>query len=501
MRIWRSTDPEPSDSFAAEQVYNALDCCVTREVLDELLPQLNERTSAVYDFERELQAPILEMMLRGIAVDMEARSELIALYQKQLLDLQTILDEILTEGLGVGTINPGSWQQKQHLLYDVLGLPHVRKRGKITTDRSALEKLSTYFHAEPICRCIMACQDVRKKLGFLKTGLDPDNRCRTTFGIAGTDTGRLSSYGSCWFTGTNMQNIAPEMRKMFIADPGMKLAYIDLEQAEARLLGGILWNLFHDGKYLDFCESGDLHTNVTMMTWQHLGWSEDAAANKTIAKANFYREFTYRDASKRLGHASNYHGQPPQISREVRIPVGLVTEFQHNYFREFPAIARWHDYVRTKLLRDGWLTSLMGRPRWFFGRRWENETVNAAIAYDPQSSIADYLNRGLVSVWADPLCNKLGCQILLQVHDALLIQYPESAEAAVVPRVQSLLEMSIPLFHGRSLTIPTEALVGWNWGYAYNDKKELVNPNGLVAFGNDKRVRTSSKSFLDRELR
>jgi len=492
-RIWRTTDPEPNDPFAQEQIYNALDCCVTREVLDALKPQLNEITSAVYDFERELQAPILEMMLRGVRVDHEVREELKVMYGQQLVELQSLLDEILSDGLGVGTINPGSWQQKQWLLYEVFGLPHVRKRGKITTDRSALEKLSGYFQAEPICRTIMAAQDVRKKLGFLKTGLDPDGRCRTTFGIAGTDTGRLSSYGSCWFTGTNMQNISPEMRRMFISDPGMKFAYIDLEQAEARLVGAIIWNLFHDGKYLDFCESGDLHTNVAMMTWSHI-------SDKSAAKQQFYREFSYRDASKRLGHATNYHGQPPQISREVRIPVGLVQEFQHNYFSSFPSIARWHDHVRTKLLRDGWLTSLMGRQRWFFGRRWENETVNSAIAYDPQSSIADYLNRGLVRVWRE--LGDMGVQILLQEHDALLVQYPEERENELVPAISERLELTIPLFYGRTLTIPTEAMVGWNWGYAANDKKEIVNPDGLIAFsGSDQRIRRPQGTFMDRVLR
>lgn len=495
-RIWRTDEPEPNSTFAAEQIYNALDCCVTHEVLLALLPQLDEITERTYAFERELQAPILEMMLRGVRVDMRVRQELITLYQTQHDSLQEFLDEILRDGLGIEPINPGSWQQKQYLLYEVLGLPHVRKRGKITTDRSALEKLASYFQAEPICRHIMALQDVRKKLGFLKTGLDPDGRVRTTFNIAGTDTGRLSSYGSCWWTGTNMQNIAPEMRRMFIADSGKKLCYIDLEQAEARFVGAIIWNLFHDGKYLDFCESGDLHTNVARMCWQALLWPGDPKGNKDLAKQRFYRDFSYRDAAKRLGHASNYHGQPPQISREVRIPVGLVQEFQRSYFSEFPTIPDWHGSVRTRLLKQGWLTSVMGRRRWFFGRRWDNDTLNAAIAYDPQSSIADYLDTGLVRVWRDLSAD--GVELLLQEHDAILFQYPEEREDELVPAVAKRLEIEVPLFYGRSIIIPTEAMVGWNWAYAGQGGK---NPDGLVAFGNDKRTRSADVALMDRVLR
>lgn len=282
----------------------------------------------------------------------------------------------------------------------------------------------------------------------------------------------------------------------------MKFAYIDLEQAEARGVGAIIWNIFNDGKYLDFCESGDLHTNVTMMTWKYLSWSDSSSANKEIAKQKFYREFSYRDASKRLGHASNYHGQPPQISTEVRIPLGLVQEFQIGYFREFPFIPRWHEWTRAKLLRDGWITSFMGRQRWFFGRRWDNETLNAAIAYDPQSGIADYINRGLLCVWNDPWCRAHQVQLLLQVHDALLIQYPDELESEIIPRVQKLLELEVPLMNGRSLIIPTEAMVGWNWAYAYNEKKELINPDGLIAFtGNDKRQRSAPGRLLDRVVR
>ena len=495
--IWTNTSPEPSSPAQQEQIYNGLDCCVTLEVFHQIRPQLDELTSLTYSSAMELQAPILEMMLRGVRIDHSEVENVKALYSRQHDQLQSALDDILVNGLGIRAINPGSWQDKQWLLYDILKLPPVRKRGRVTTDRGALEKLSSYFQAEPICTHIMALQDIRKKLGFLKTGLGDDGRIRTSFSIAGTDTGRLSSSSSAFWDGTNLQNIAPEMRKIFISDEGMKFAYIDLEQAEARMVGAIIWNLFGDPKYLDFCESGDLHTNVTKGTWKTLPWTGDPNADKNLAKQPFYRDFSYRDAAKRLGHASNYHGQPPQISREVRIPLGLVQEFQREYFAQFSGIPRWHNHVRTKLIKDGWITSAAGRRRWFFGRRWENETLNAAIAYDPQSSIADYINRGLLAVWKRQLP---GLSVLLQIHDALLIQYPEHLEGEIVPEVQRLLEIEFPLMNGRTLKIPTEAMVGWNWGYAYNDKKELVNPNGLVSFGADERKRQAKTSVLDRKF-
>lgn len=495
--IWRSHTNEgaaaavPTSAAQAEWVYNGLDCCVTREVYDVLVPKLNEITGRTYEFSRQLMAPILEMELRGVLIDQEAKREI---YDQCLKDHNRVMENlsaILCRGLGINSFNPGSWQQKQWLLYEVLGLPPVHKKGKITTDRSALEKCLSYFHAESICRHIITVQELRKKLGFLKTGVDSDGRMRTTFNVGGTDTGRLSSSESVWGSGTNLQNIAPEMRRMFIADPGYRMAYVDLEQAEARGVGAIIWNLFHDPKYLDFCESGDLHTNVTMMTWENLPWSQDMKENKAIALRRFYREFSYRYTSKRLGHASNYKGKPPQISKEVRIPINLVADFQVRYFKLFPGIPRFHEAVRQQLLRHGFITTFMGRQRWFFGRRWEDETLRSAIAYEPQSAIADYLDEGMLRVWRSGVC-----QILLQEHDALLIQYPEEQEHEVIPAVQRLMEIEVELMYGRKFVIPTEAKVGWNWGEADDS-----NPDGLVEYHvgrPDLRTRSKATSFLDR---
>lgn len=502
MKIYSTVTDNNSPRGETESlwVYNGLDCCLTLEVFQEIEPQLNEITRPTYEHALALQAPILEMMLRGILINKEHVAEVVALLERQSAEVKASLQEILRAGydydMPFGKLP--HYTQLQDFFYDYLGLPPVRKKGQITTDRSALEKLRSYFHVETICNHLITLRELRKKLGVLYSGVDPDGRMRTSFNIAGTDTGRLSSYASAFGTGTNLQNITGELRKIFVADPGKKFAYIDLEQAEARAVGAIIWNLFHDGKYLDFCESGDLHTNVVKMTWLDLPWTGDLKKDKDIAKRQFYRDFNYRDAAKRLGHATNYHGQAPQIAREVRIPQPLVAEFQRNYFQQFPGISAWHGDVRSRLLNKGFTTTFMGRQRWFFGRRWENETLNAAIAYEPQSAIADYINKGLLAMWRARLPT---VEILLQVHDALLIQYDEEREDELIPQLQALLEIEVPLLYGRTLKIPTEAQVGWNWGYARNEKKEVVNADGLEPYsGKDERRRSKKTSFLDRRF-
>lgn len=486
---------EPKGSTEQLHVYNGLDCLVTLEVLQVIRPKLNEITEKVYAHALTLQGPILEMEARGVKVNLPARGKVLAIFEGRLAEVEASLREILEDGVGV-SINWNSPQQLQHLFYEVMGLPPVRKKGIITTDRKALEKLRGYFYAECIVNHILAIRDLKKKIGVLKTGIDADNRIRTSYNIAGTDTGRLSSYQSAFGSGTNLQNITGELRYIYEADQGKKLAYIDLEQAESRGVGAIIWNLFQDPTYLDFCESGDLHTSVCRMTWPELPWTGNLKNDKAIAKQKFYRDFDYRDMAKRLGHGTNYYGQPPHMAKEIRVPVDTVSTFQRQYFKAFPGISEWHAWVKNKLYRDGWITTFMGRHRQFMGRRWEAETLRSAIAFEPQSAVADYLNKGLLAVW-----KSRRVELLLQVHDAIVFQYDERDENEVVPAVMKMLELEVPLLHGRSLIIPTEAFVGWNWGYTHNAKKEHTNPDGLIAFiGADSRERTKPVAFLDRKF-
>ena len=272
----------------------------------------------------------------------------------------------------------------------------------------------------------------------------------------------------------------------------MKLAYIDLEQAESRLVGAIEYNLFEDARYLDACESADLHTAVSRLAWPNLPWTNDLKSDRTIAEQPFYRGHSYRDMAKKLGHGTNYGGKPLTMAKQTHTDTATVAEFQSAYFRAFPAHQRWHQRVAQTLRTQGCLTTLTGRRRRFFGRRNDDATIREAIAYDPQGSVGDILNRGMLQVWRDN-----NCQLLLQVHDAILVQYPEQNEDRILPHLLNRIEVPIPLRDGRILIIPAEAKTGWNWSVASE-----INPDGLIKYkGRDTRSRTRpAPTKLDRSL-
>jgi DNA polymerase-1 len=494
MRIIRTHESKSSDLTSQSErdwVYNGLDCCITMEVLDALLPQLDETTERTYNFSLSLQGPVLEMGLRGILVDQKRKNEVLDLYFDQLEQLEANLERIVLDGVGLPGFNWRSTADLRSLFYDYLRIPTFTKNGRPTVDRIALEKMEAYIIARPIVRHMKAMRDLGKKISFLKTGIDPDGRMRTSYNIAGTSTGRFSSSYSEFGTGTNLQNVEEALRSIFIADPGMKMAKFDAKSGESFCVGAIEWNLFRDSRYLEACESGDPHTAAARICWPELSWTNNLSQDKDLAETPYYRHYTYRFMCKKLGHGSNYGGRPGTLSTQAKVPIGIVQDFQSKYFRAFPAHQEWHEWVDETIRRTGTLTSLTDRRRRFFGRRTDDSTLREAIAFDPQGSLADIVNTAMYRIW-----KARTAELLMQDHDAITIQYPEEQEDEIIPQILEQLKVTIPLQHNRTLEIPYDAKVGWNRG-DYSNK----NPHGLKDWkGGDKRQRPKEVGILDREL-
>lgn len=478
-----------------EWIYNGLDCAVTHEINSVIKPYHDNVSNNTYAFSLALQAPILEMSMRGVKVDTGRRAQVLTQFKILMARLQDQLNTILKDGIGVEL----SWRspaQLKTLLYDVMQLPSVKKRNAEgvyvpTVNREALEQLSIHYFAEPICSHILALRDLEKKRQFLETQLDRDGRIRTSYNIAGTNSGRLSSSESAFGTGTNLQNVDRSLRSVFIADEGMKFCNIDLEQGDARNVGAICWNLFaHEDErmaaaYLDACESGDLHTAVCRMAWTELPWTGEPKADRMVAEQLAYRQDTYRQLAKKLGHGTNYYGTPFTMAKHTKVARQQIESFQERYFGAFSAIGTydrnktkpcWHNNVRTGLATTGTITTLLGRRRRFWGRPDDDQTLREAIAYEPQSLTADEIDTALLTLWRSEKV-----QLLLQVHDSILFQYPTHLEQEIVPWAIAASRVPIELTKGRTFVVPTEAKVGFNWGdWDAND-----NPYGMKKWSGD----------------
>jgi DNA polymerase I-like protein with 3'-5' exonuclease and polymerase domains len=483
-------------NFERDQVYNGADVCLTYEIHSKLSAQ-NAR--AVYNFELALQAPVFEMSMRGMFVDKEARASALAEASSQCRKLEETLDyfgECLAlpiiktknaKKLAAGDyipkyLNARSDVQLRHLFYEVLGMERIRKfsGGEISypMDQNVLDKLKEYLLARPLARLVLEIRACQESIKRLRSEVSADGRAHTSYSIGGTTTGRFAS--SSWIDETrqNLQNVAPELRYVYIADPGWKIASIDREQAESRMVGWICWTIFGKCKYLDFCEKRDVHTHYVRLVWPEDNWTGDDKIDKKAASVEFLYGLSKRDICKRLGHGSNYFGSASGLAEKTYMPKKKVIEAQEIYFEEFPEIKLWHEYVIKRIKESLPLVTPFGWEINFLGHPQAQSTHREAIAAGPQSGVAHLTNLGLWRVW-----KHFGPRIRLlqQGHDSVVFMYREDDdEDEILKTAISLTE--VKLTHaGRTMIIPGEAKIGFNWG----DRK--VAKDGTVT--NDRGLR------------
>ncbi len=223
-------------------IYNGYDVCLTHEI-DEYRQRLGRNDTLIYDMERGMQGPALEMMLRGFKVNLMERDDSIVEITNRKNVTENILKQIISVVQGSYNVKlPNSPKQLQHLLYDVMKLRPIERtfngETKRPMNRETLERLQLQDKwAEPVIAGILFYRDLTKSLQVLETEIDNDCRWRCSYNIGGTSTGRWSSSKSPFGSGNNFQNINETLRRIFIPDPGYKLYGIDKAQSEARDVG------------------------------------------------------------------------------------------------------------------------------------------------------------------------------------------------------------------------------------------------------------------------
>lgn len=507
-------------------VYNGLDCCVTLEVLEVIGPKVeaSKHNARTYAFERACQQPAFACMLRGILINQDAMKAVAKDCEAELLSLTqdaNMLPEVFDKWDGVeletgtclestrkdhrhkwprgvpdeertcdfcGTsrlihkpFNPCSEQQVSHLLHDIHSVPRQKnKKGVYSVDEVVMERIGRKWPKWKVFTdLILECRGVQKQHGLMSTKISPDGRMHSSFSVGKAETGRWASSADPFKDGTNAQNIAEKNRHIFVADPGYKMFYADLEQAESRLVAYVAG----DENYIEAHKSGDVHTVVSRDIWPDLPWTGDLKEDKKIAETppDWDKDHTFRYNCKRNQHGSNYLLTPMGLAALAHIPLIAAREFQDKYFTKYANIRVWHRWVKNEVKTKGVIVSPLGRRRQFFGRYTEDHTIRQAVADTPQGGVADILNVTMWRVWR--VLDKLGpdqVQLLAQIHDAILGQaLDDQMFEAKMRRVKALMEIPVPItdIHGveRVMTIPVEVATGYNWGKYHPEK----NPDGM----------------------
>jgi DNA polymerase I-like protein with 3'-5' exonuclease and polymerase domains len=131
------------------------------------------------------------------------------------------------------------------------------------------------------------------------------------------------------------------------------------------------------------------------------------------------------------------------------------------YHRAYPQVRQWHAAVR-KALQDNnrVLTNPYGRVRTFLGR-WGDEVFRAAYAHEPQGTVGDYINLGLLELWLR--LKPLNAYPVLQTHDEIVVECPLGKELEIQALMRQVIEQTITV-GGEPLVIPLETKICYlNW--------------------------------------
>jgi DNA polymerase I-like protein with 3'-5' exonuclease and polymerase domains len=206
--------------------------------------------------------------------------------------------------------------------------------------------------------------------------------------------------------------------------------------------------------------------------------------------------------AKRGGHATNYYGTPRTVARHLKVEERIIAEFQMAYFAAFAGIRRWHEWVSRCISLNNELTTPLGRTRTFFGRPGDDATLREAIAFSPQSYVGDLLNAALWRLWR----YLPEVQLLAQVHDAIVLQFPEERERELLIRARDLClipvtaESIIVPGQLKTMTIPVEVKTGWNWASSEikTSRGKIKNPSGMIKWDENKLDERKRTTGVDR---
>lgn len=452
-RYWKDEgknwDPKlvPEDSLWNYNCLDAVNTFECFEVLTGVLNHLNRRE--VYDFQmKELHPQVLLMTLRGCRINTKARSEL----SMALFDSISKIEQLFIDVLGQ-PLNPRSNKQMKDLFYGDFKQKEILnyKTGNATLNDEALHKLA---QREPLLRPLVEAISDYRTLGvyqstFVEMPLDPDGRVRTSFGIAGTETFRFSSGENAFGKGGNLQNIPgadktggflPNIRKLFIPDIGYVIIDADLEKADAQV---VAWEA--DDKILMqmFREGVDVHTENAKIIFP----------GRTIKKDS--HEYAM---GKRFIHGTNYIATARGLAAKCGITVHEADRGQRTWFQAHPNIKDWHNRISIQLQTTRTIRNAFGYCRFYFDRI-NDDILRQAVAWLGQSTTACVINRGLVNINK----NLPDVQLLLQVHDSLVMQALETQLQSLLPQIHK--NMLIPIPYPEPLIIQVGLKVGKNnWG-------------------------------------
>jgi DNA polymerase-1 len=276
----------------------------------------------------------------------------------------------------------------------------------------------------------------------------------TSYALASTTTGRLSS------SDPNLQNIpvrtddGRRIRTAFIAEKGMKLISADYSQIELRIVAHVA---DVPELKLAFADGIDIHA----MT-----------ASEMFSVPVKGMPVEIRRRAKAINFGIIYGISAFGLANQLGIPREEAGAYIKRYFERFPGIKGYMDRMRAEVKEKGFVSTLFGRkihfPQYKSSNPSERAFVERASINAPiQGTAADIIRRAMIRMEDELARAKLGAQMLLQVHDELVFETPESEVEATLPLVARVMEAAAEPAIQLSVPLQVDAKAGDNWDAAH----------------------------------
>ena len=438
--------------IATATQYAAEDADITLRLHHHLwsLIEADEKLRYVYqDIEIPTMRVLAIMERNGILIDSQKLAQQGQVIGMRMLELEKEIYELAGQ-----PFNIQSPKQIGEILFQVKKLPIIKKTpgGAPSTDEEVLQKLSENY---PLPSRILDYRSLAKlqstyveKLPRMADSLT--GRVHTNYAQAVAATGRLAS------NEPNLQNIpvrtqeGRKIREAFIARPGRQLISADYSQIELRIMAHIA----QDANLLDaFANGRDIH-QATAAEIFGIELEQVSSEQRRYAKV--------------INFGLIYGMSAFGLASSLGIDRSAAQTYIDTYFGRYPGVAQYMADTRVSAKDKGYVETIFGRRLWLpeinstNGMRRQG-AERAAINAPMQGTAADLIKLSMIAVQAWLEAEKLETQLLLQVHDELILEVPLAEMELVKTQLRHLMT------HVATLRVPLEVGIGIgdNWEEAH----------------------------------
>ena len=436
--------------------YAAEDALITLKLYEFLNNRVkNEKGNFVYS---EIDLPLISVLSsiekNGIKINTKYLNQLSEEFQKDSLVLEKKIYKFAGKNFNIG-----SPKQLGEILFVDLSIQGGKKTksGTFSTDSSTLSNLSDRGYE--IASLILDWRELTKLKSTYTDALQNqatknNSRVHTSYGVANTLTGRLSS------NDPNLQNIpirtnnGRKIRKAFICDPNKILMSFDYSQIELRLAAEISG----DTNFIKaFKNNEDIHSSTASQIFNVRTEKLDSEMRRKAKAINF---------------GILYGISPYGLAKQLSVTNSEAKNYIEDYFNKYPKIKKYMDdqiqfaktnlYVETMFGRRCNIKSINDKN--FSVRGFaERQAINAPI----QGTASDIIKLAMIELNKLITTDDLDAKILLQVHDELIFEIDEANKESSIEIIKGVMENVHLNFKNFEVPLLVDYGFGNNWGDAH----------------------------------